>query len=133
MRSLVVALAAGLLLTGCGSGDGMSERGLTAAAADALQADVAALVAGIEAEDGARARDALKELRAEVARQLEAGEITQPRAAAVYAAAEAVALPPMPVVRTPTPTPAATKAADEPDTQGEGKGKGKGKDDEDDD
>lgn len=128
MRGLLAVTTAGLLLVGCGSGGGMSDRGLTAAAADALQADVAAVVAGIEAEDGARSRDALKELRAEVARQLEAGEITQPRAAEVYAAADALTLPAMPVVR---PSPTATRATTAPTTE-ERRPKGKGKGDDDD-
>lgn len=130
MRLVLVAGAATLVLTGCGSGDGLSDRGLTAAAADALEADVAAVVAGLEAKDGARARDALKELRAEVDRQLAAGDITPPRAAEIRAAADALPLPPMPVVRPPAPTP--TKAAVTPSDDDERKGKGKGRDKDDD-
>ena len=129
MRLLLAAGAATLVLTGCGSGDGLSDRGLTAAAAEALEADVAAVVAGVEAKDGARARNALKELRAEVDRQLDAGEITQPRAAEIRAAADALPLPAMPVVRPPAPTP--TKAAVTTSSD-ERKRKGKGRDKDDD-
>lgn len=131
MRLLLAAVAAALVLTGCGSGDGLSDRGLTAAAAKALEADVAAVVAGVEAKDGARARNALKELRAEVERQLAAGEISQPRAAEIRAAADALPLPAMPVVRPPAPTPtkATVTSSDEDDDEEKGKGKGRGKDD----
>ncbi|MDP3714341.1 MAG: hypothetical protein Q8R60_17860 [Mycobacteriales bacterium] len=129
MRLLLAATAATLVLTGCGSGDGLSDRGLTVGAAEALEADVAAVVSGVEAKDGARARNALKELRAEVERQLAAGEITQPRADEIRAAADALPLPAMPVVRTPTPTPTKATVTSSDDDEGKGKGKGRDKDD----
>lgn len=128
MTRLPALLVAAALLTGCASAD---TSGLSESAADALQADVAAVKAGIEAKDGARSRDALKQLRAEVERQLAAGEITQDRADEIYAAAEAVPLPAMPVIARPTPTPTrvATTTVRRPSGEGKGKGKGDDKDD----
>jgi hypothetical protein len=122
---LVVALA--VALAGCGGDD----RGLSESAADALQADVAAVVDGVRAKDGARARNALKELRAEVARQLAADEITEAGAAEIRAAADALPLPAMPVVRpSPTPAPEVRPAGD---GEAEERKKGRGKRDDDDD
>lgn len=132
MRLLLAAAAAVLVLTGCGSGDGLSDRGLTVSAAEALEADVAAVVSGVEAKDGARARNALKELRLEVERQLAAGEITQPRADEIRAAADALPLPAMPVVRTPTPTPTKATVTSPEDKDDDDRGKGKGRDKDDD-
>ena len=125
---LAVALVVGL--AGCGSDD----RGLSESAADALQADVAAVVDGVRAKDGARARDALKELRAEVDRQLAAGEITEARAEEIRAAASALPLPAMPVVRpSPTPAPEVRPAGDgKAEERRRPRGK-KGDDDKDDD
>jgi HAMP domain-containing protein len=129
MRRLLLLPVLGLVLAGCG-GDGLGDRGLTSSAADALQADVAAVVEGVRAKDGARSRDALKELRAEVARQLAAGEVTQERADEVLAAAAALPLPAMPVIA-PSPAPVSSEEREEREERGKGKGKDEGKDEDD--
>lgn len=104
-----------LLAAGCAAGQ---SRDLSAAAADVLQKDVAAMASAARAGDGTRLQAAYAQLRKDVANGRANGSVSPTRAAQVLTAASVVAADvpapapkatvsptPKPVVKAPAPAP----------------------------
>ena len=101
---------------------------MTETGASGLRAEMAAVRTAVGAHDADGAARALDALRASVARLRRSGDVTEDRAAAIFAAATTVEAQ-LALITTTTTTTAPTPPAvpHDPGDDGNGKGKGNGK------